>query len=251
MMNLDTTLNQAMETKANDTLPLMLQRGLKAGVFIGTGALLYSVTISNQGDANLLRFIGALLFTIGLNLVVFFKAQLFTGNNLMIFSLFDGKLKLTKVIKNWSIVYLANFIGAFAFALLCFYLLGATPHIGEKLIQVATIKTDYSFSESLIRAMLCNILVCCAIFLAIIFKKKTHKIIGVMIPITMFVYFGFEHSIANMFFIPLGFLHQAGEVMTQTSLFFGNIIPVTIGNILGGLIFSLIILQVNKLAKLR
>lgn len=242
-------LNNAMNVKASEGLSGILKRALLAGVFIGTGAFLYSIMVSVTGPENIIRLLGALLFTVGLNLVVFLKAQLFTGNNLMIFSLFTKSLPVKSVLRNWSLVYLGNFIGAFIFAIICFNILSFFPVIEAKMASIATKKVEYSFNESFIKAIFCNFLVCSAIYFAIVFKSTIHKVIGVVIPITLFVFMGFEHSIANMFFIPAGLFSSQLNLAEISSLFLGNIIPVTLGNIVGGFVFSTLIFVFMKIKK--
>jgi formate/nitrite transporter len=242
-------LNQTMKSKSSDSITTTLKLGIQAGIFISIGAFLYSIMITASGNINLNRFLGALLFTTGLNLVVFLKAQLFTGNNLMFYSLFSKKLPIKSIFRNWLIVYFGNFIGAIIFSIFAFTVLTYLPSVSEKLAEVAKIKVSYDFQSAFLKAIYCNLLVCCAIFFGIILKNTLLRIIGIVIPITAFVYFGFEHSIANMFFIPLGLINTNTHLTQIPIDFINNIIPVTLGNITGGFIFSSLIYGVYSFLK--
>jgi formate/nitrite transporter len=231
-------LIDVMKQKVSDSSLQSIKLGIQAGIYIGFGSLLYSITLTFNGNPNFIKLIGALLFTIGLNFVVFFKAQLFTGNNLMTFSLLKKKINLIELLRNWIFVYIGNFIGAIIFGIFVFYIFSFVPGLDIVLNNIANLKVSYSFNTAFTKAIYCNFLVCMGIYFAIIFEKKRNKIIGIVIPITAFVYFGFEHSIANMFFIPTGLFNAELLSPKIPTLFLGNIIPVTLGNIIGGLIFS-------------
>jgi len=242
-------LNKAMKLKSSNTVIATIKLGILAGIYISFGSLIYSIMLTVDGNANLIKLLGAILFSIGLNFVVFFKAQLFTGNNLMIFSLFTKELNLKKVLRNWLLVYIGNFFGAILFSSFIYFFIKFIPGLTTKLISIASTKVSYDFNTAFLKALYCNFLVCLAIYFGITFEKKINKVIGIIIPITAFVYFGFEHSIANMFFIPLG-LFSSPVFGTQIPIqFLENIVPVTLGNIFGGTLFSLTVFFVFTIKK--
>ena len=182
-------------------------------------------------------------------LVLLGGAELFTGNNLLVVPLFSHRIKLKRLLRNWSIVYIGNFVGALLLVFLV-YLSGYwkinSSKVGITAINIATAKTNLSFVEAFIRGILCNWLVCLAVWLSLASKEFIGKIFGILFPIMAFVAMGFEHSIANMYFIPLGLLLSnlnplvtSIEVsnLTWSSFFINNLLPVTLGNIVGGSFF--------------
>jgi formate transporter len=225
--------------------------GILAGVFIGLGAMLCTVVTTNSGlGFGLSKLIGGLVFCLGLILVVLAGAELFTGNNLLTMAWLSGKIKFTQLLKNWTIVYFANFIGALSLVFLMFYTLqwGLNSNaVGTNAIQIANAKVNLSFLAALTRGILCNALVCLAVWLCYSARTLTDKIIAIIFPITAFVAAGFEHSIANMYFIPMGILLANQPALVQAAGLtpanlanlniiglINNLIPVTIGNIIGG-----------------
>jgi formate/nitrite transporter len=211
---------------------------IMAGIYISIGAICYGL-VTTIGSNSLVRFLAAISFTIGLILVIFKKAQLFTGNNLLFINLFAKNLRVSTLIKNWSLVYLGNFLGAVFIVFIMYILFKNNLSLVENLQSIALKKTSYSFFKAFSLAILCNMLVCTAVILGLSLEVLWHRLIGIIIPITLFVFLGFEHSIANMFFIPLGLGLSENELMKILRLFAGNIIPVTLGNVTGGLIISL------------
>jgi len=211
----------------------MLLLGILAGMFIalaGVGSIL--------GNAHGGKLIGALIFPVGLIMVVIAGSELFTGNNLMVMSLFKKKITIRKLLKNWLLVYIGNFIGAVIIALLAVYS-GALNSASETVISTATNKIDLSFIEALIRGILCNILVCLAVWMATSAETTIGKIAAIFGPIMLFVLCGFEHSVANMFYGPAGIIMSiengiANEGLNIGSFLLSNLLPVTIGNIIGG-----------------
>jgi len=186
------------------------------------------------------KFLGASVFCVGLVLVIIPGSELFTGNILMAAGVADRKVKLARVLRNWVCVYAGNFIGALllAFAMFGTGLLGspdAPSTLGEKAAAIAVAKIDLGFLQALLRGVLCNILVCLAVVLAISSHTIVGKILGIYFPIMVFVLSGFEHSVANMYFIPAGLLVK-GSLFASFGLIWQNLVPVTIGNIIGGLL---------------
>ncbi|MEK9803548.1 MAG: formate/nitrite transporter family protein [Curvibacter sp.] len=226
------------------TLQLLLLGGL-AGAFIGLGAMLFALV---KSDATLGFATGALLgglvFSLGLLLVVVAGAELFTGNNLLAMAWADGRITSYEVLRNWVLVCAANFIGAAGLALL----VHASGHpglnggaIGQTVVKIALAKQELSATEAFFRGVLCNVLVCMAVWMAMAGRSVVDKAVAVVPPIAAFVAAGFEHSIANMYFMPLAMLLQhfgpeslaALQPVTWAGMA-GNLLPVIAGNLLGG-----------------
>jgi len=225
-----------------------------AGAFIAFGAVFYTLVIHDSSgvSAGLMRFIGGLSFCLGLILVVVAGAELFTGNNLIVMAYVDGKVNLKQLLGNWTIVFIGNFIGAIGILLLI-YLSGhwqiGGGAVGAKVLAIANAKVNLSWMEAFTRGILCNILVCLAVWLCFAGRTVVDKVLAILFPITAFVAMGFEHSVANMYFIPAGLLakqqpellqlvgHLNLDNLTITSFLFDNLLPVTLGNIIGGSVF--------------
>ena len=222
-----------------------------AGVFIGLGAEFYTIVITDSGlGFGLNKLVGGLAFSLGLILVVVAGAELFTGNNLIVMAWVGGRLTLGQVMRNWVIVYLGNLAGSLGTAMLV-YLTGqwafANYQIGVTALNAAEAKVNLSFAQGVARGILCNILVCLAVWLCMSARSVVDKILAIVFPITAFVASGFEHSIANMYFIPMGLLLKgepqvvaaAGKTASDLANlnlpgFLGNLVSVTTGNIFGG-----------------
>ena len=230
------------ETKARmAALPLALL-GVLAGAFIGLGAMLFVLVKSDPslGFASS-SVLGGLVFAMGLLMVVVAGAELFTGNNLIVMAWADGRVSTGQVLRNWGIVCLANFVGAAGVAVLVF----ASGHaglnggaIGQQVVKIAVAKQELPFVTALLRGVLCNVLVCMAVWMAMAGRSVVDKAVAVMLPVMAFVAAGFEHSIANMYLMPLAMLLQngglAGFPAVTWSGILGNLLPVILGNILGG-----------------
>ncbi len=233
-----------------DTLSIVLL-GILAGVFIGLGAMFCTLVTTDTGlGFGLTKLLGGAAFCLGLILVVVAGAELFTGNCLIIMSWMSGRTSLVQLLRNWGLVYFANLLGGLSLAGLMFYTYQWILNdygVGANALLIANAKVNLSFGSALARGILCNALVCLAIWLCFSARTVTGKILSVLFPITAFVAAGFEHSIANMYFIPMGMLLAsqpavltaagvtADNVVNLTWLgFVDNLIPVTIGNIIGG-----------------
>lgn len=248
--------------KANLPLAKMILLGMMAGAFIAFGGAASSVAAHGVADVGLARSIAGAIFPVGLMLVVFTGSELFTGNSLMIMAVIDKKITLLKMIRNLVVVYFANFIGALIIDVLVF-LSGQFDFSGGGLgaytIKVALAKTSIAPVTAVISGILCNILVCLAIVLAGTAKDSIGRIFGIFFPIAAFVVCGFEHCVANMFYIPAGMLaatntayvqkaHELYGITAQqcSSLthFVGteSLLFVTIGNIIGGVLFVGVVL---------
>lgn len=226
------------------TLPLLML-GLLAGAFIGLGAMLFVLV---RSDASLgfavSAILGGLVFALGLLLVVVAGAELFTGNNLLAIAWADGRITTAELLRNWGLVCSANLAGAVGLALLVF-LSGHTGlnqgAIGQKVVQIALAKQDLPWMEAFFRGVLCNVLVCIAVWMAMAGRSVVDKAVAVVPPVMAFVAAGFEHSIANMYLMPLAMLVQqfgpgplTGQPLLTLSGMWGNLLPVIAGNLVGG-----------------
>jgi formate/nitrite transporter len=220
----------------------MLMLGISAGGFIALGAL-YSVIVFADPTLPFAvsRLLGGLAFSLGLVLVVIAGAELFTGNNLLVMAWADRKITTREVVRNWVVVYVANAIGAMGIALVVWLAQHGDLNQGEvaaRYVEIAAIKTALPFWEAFFRGVLCNLLVCLAVWMAMAGRGVTDKILAVIFPISAFVAAGFEHCIANMYLIPLGILLAPGVATAGAAPdwwgFLSNLVPVTLGNIAGG-----------------
>jgi len=225
--------------------------GILAGGFIGLGAMFCTLVTTDAGlGFGLTKLLGGVAFCLGLILVVVAGAELFTGNCLIMMSWMSGRISLARLLRNWGLVYFANLLGGLSLAGLMFYTYQWTFNgyeVGANALLIANAKVNLSFGSALARGIMCNALVCLAIWLCFSARTVVGKILSIIFPITAFVAAGFEHSIANMYFIPMGMLLAsqpavlaaagvtADGVVNLTWLgFVGNLVPVTIGNIIGG-----------------
>lgn len=223
------------------TLPLLML-GVLAGAFIGLGSMMFVIV---RADASLgfaaAQVGGGLVFSLGLVLVIVAGAELFTGNNLLAMAWADRRIGTREVLRNWLLVCLANFAGAAGLALL----VHASGHtqmndgaIGRTVVRIALAKQQLPLLEAFVRGVLCNVLVCMAVWMAMAGRSVVDKAVAVVFPITAFVAAGFEHSIANMYLMPLAMLVQAGQAqglgMVTWSGMVANLAAVIAGNLLGG-----------------
>jgi formate transporter len=225
------------------TLPLLML-GVLAGAFIGLGSMLFVIV---RADTTLglaaTQIVGGLVFSLGLLLVVVAGAELFTGNNLLAMAWADGQITSSEVLRNWLLVCAANFVGAAGLAVLVF----ASGHtgmgggaIGRAVVRIALAKQDLPVWEAFFRGVLCNVLVCMAVWMAMAGRSVADKAVAVIFPISAFVAAGFEHSIANMYLMPLAMLVQqagglaAGQAAVTWGGMGGNLAIVIAGNLLGG-----------------
>ncbi len=231
----------------------VLVLGLLAGAYIGFGGMLATTLSFEPGVLGLSfsRFMAGVAFSLGLMLVVIAGAELFTGNNLMISSALAGRISFGRMAMRWALVYAANFAGALLLALL-YYLTGlwklADGALGTAIVRTAYLKVNLSFLEALARGILCNWLVCLAVWMALASRQIIGKIFAIFFPIMAFIALGFEHSVANMYLIPEGLLLKAWrgiagpaglapESLSWGGFLLRNLLPVTIGNIIGGAVF--------------
>jgi formate/nitrite transporter len=219
-------------------LPLVML-GLLAGAFIGLGSLFYVVV---QSDASLgfaaKRVLGGAVFSLGLLMVVVAGAELFTGNNLLAMAWADRKISTAGLLRNWLVVCAANFAGALGLAALVFLSGHADMNggaLGRTYIAIAAAKVSLPPPQAFFSGVLCNVLVCMAVWMSLAGRSVVDKLVAVLFPVAAFVAAGFEHSIANMYLIPLGLMlqAQAGQAVDAWGLA-RNLLPVIAGNIVGG-----------------
>lgn len=274
-LRIDALLPQEMATrveylgvrKAEMPFLKMFMLSILAGAFISLGAI-FATTVSAGGMAitaaggetayttgfpyGFNRLLVGLVFCLGLILVVVGGAELFTGNNLIVMAWASGKVKGRALLRNWVIVYLGNFVGSIGTVILMFfskqYVFGANS-VGIAALRIGVSKVEFSFLQAIALGILCNALVCLAVWLTFSARSTIDKIAAIIFPITAFVAAGFEHSIANMYFIPYAlfikdfdpaFIAQVGDkvanldALTWQAFLVNNLLPVTIGNIIGG-----------------
>lgn len=222
----------------------MTALGVLAGGFIGLGALGFTLVVSDPAlSFAAQRLLGGLMFSLGLILVVLAGTELFTGNNLLVMAWVSRRISTAHLLRNLGIVYVANLAGATGLA----WLVQLSGHanlnhgaVGRAAVLIAATKTAMPFAEAFFKGMLCNLLVCLAVWIAMAGRNVTDKILAIVLPVTTFVAAGFEHCIANMYFIPLGILLRdpsasgPGMETLTTSGFMHNLLPVTLGNLVGG-----------------
>ena len=244
--------------KSNRDFFSTLTLSMMAGVFIGLGATFFTYVIHDSAlSVGLTKLIGGGVFSLGLILVIITGAELFTGNNLIVMAFVSRKITFGQLLRNWGIVFFGNLVGSLivvVLILLSGQLTAAGGSVGVKALLIANGKVNLTFLEAVSRGILCNILVCLAVYLCFSGRSVTDKILAILFPITAFVALGFEHSIANMYFIPVGlllkrspeFLAAAQEILggapdlTNLTLYgfiIKNLLPVTLGNIIGGTFF--------------
>lgn len=241
--------------KANLGPLRMFALAVLAGAFISLGAIFATTATTGAADLpfGVGKLLGGLVFCLGLILVVVAGAELFTGNNLIVMAWAHGRISTWRLLRNWIIVYFGNFAGSLLTVVLMFFsgqYLFNSGAIGLNALNIANHKVGLDFVQALFLGILCNALVCLAVWLCIGARSVTDKILAIIFPITAFVAAGFEHSVANMYFIPMGlaikanagaeFWSQIGRTaadytdLTWGSFLVANLLPVTIGNIIGG-----------------
>ena len=205
---------------------------LLAGAFIAFGAAFYTVAMTGvDAGSGPARVLGGGAFSLGLILVVVGGAELFTGNALMVMAWVDRRISSSAMLRVWLIVYLGNLVGALGMAVLVSLSGTLNGAVGELAVRIAEAKMALPPLEALVRGILCNALVCLAVWLTFAAQSVAGKILAVLWPITAFVALGFEHSIANMYLIPVGLLIGAeGDIGGMLA----NLVPVTVGNVIGG-----------------
>ncbi len=243
--------------KSTTSSPKLFLLGIIAGAFIAFASAASNVAIHTIPSVGLAKTLAGALFAAGLMMVVLFGAELFTGNMLMSIAMFRGAARPWAVLRNWVIVYAGNFAGSILIAFLIVIsgqLDFSSGGLGAFTLKTAAYKANLGFVEALSMGILCNWLVCMAVWMAASSKSAAGKIAGIFFPIWLFITSGFEHSVANMYYIPaglfikgdagyyagalsLGASAQSLEGLNWGSFLLGNLLPVTIGNMAGGIIF--------------
>jgi formate transporter len=264
-------------TKAGLKAETMFALAMLAGAFIGTGAIFATTVTTGLGAAGvgfgIIKLLGGLVFCLGLIAVIVAGAELFTGNNLIIMAFANGRVPLSGLLRNWVIVYVGNFVGSVITALVMFLskqYISSNGALGANALGIANSKCGLGFIQAIALGIMCNALVCLAVWLCLSARSTTDKILAIIFPITAFVAAGFEHSVANMYFIPIGlfikswagadFWAAIGKAaadygnLTWGAFFLNNLLPVTIGNIIGGagfvgLAYWFIYLQPQRVAE--
>ena len=203
-----------------------------AGVFIALGAAAFTAAMAGvDPDYGPARLLGGLIFSTGLVLVIVAGAELFTGNALIVMAWVDGRVSLPALLRNWAFAYFGNLAGALSVVLLMAAAGLLSAKAGEVAIRVSEAKAGLGWIEALSRGILCNMLVCLAVWLTFAARSVTDKILAIILPITAFVLLGYEHSVANMYLIPAGW---AAGAPIDIAGFLNNLIAVTAGNVIGG-----------------
>ena len=242
--------------KAETPVLTMFALSVLAGAFIAIGAIFATTVAAGSGTLpyGVTRLLTGLVFCVGLILVVVGGAELFTGNNLIVMAWTNRKVTTTELLKNWAIVYAGNFVGSVGTALLVLlsgqYTFGKGA-VGITALSIAASKASLNPLNALFLGILCNVMVCLAVWMTFSARSTVDKIMAIIFPISGFVAAGFEHSIANMYFVPIGlFIQQfdpaflASEAVTAANLnlsaltwgnfLVNNLLPVTLGNTIGG-----------------
>jgi len=243
--------------KATAPVLQLILLGILAGFIIAVGSAATNTATHTITDSAVSRIIYGLLFPFGLGMVIVLGAELFTGNNMIIISVLDGKAKISGMLRNWLIVYFANFFGAVLLAAGCAFFGQFNYSDGGLAVytmNVALKKSTMTFENAVVLGIFCNLLVCIGVLCSLSAKSTSGRIIGAYIPIAFFVLSGFEHSIANMYYISAGLFAKLVpsyaakaiemgvnlEMLTWSNMIFKNLIPVTLGNTIGGLLIGII-----------
>lgn len=249
---------EGSRTKFQSSFLQLFSKAIMAGAMIAFGAAASSVAAHTVSDVGLARLAAAVVFPVGLMMVILLGAELFTGDCMIAMSVMDGKQKLGDLIRVLFVVYLGNFVGATLLAggiVLSGQLDYTAGMLGAYTIKVAIGKTNISFEQGIVSGILCNILVCAAVLMAGCAKDITGKLMASFFTIMLFVTAGFEHCVANMYYITAGLLAKSNseyvrlametygysqntlDSLNVTNFLVTNLVPVTIGNILGGVLF--------------
>lgn len=259
VISIDSLAPAAIERKAESigvtknalTLSRLIPLALAAGFFIGLGGLYFTLFMSDSSLSFVVqRFAGALMFSLGLALVIICGAELFTGNSLMIGALASRKIPVGGMLRNWIWVWIFNFVGAVILVTLVY--LSDTPKLGQMgatMMKIAAGKVSLGWGTLFFKGILCNVLVCLAVWMGFAAHSVADKILAVLLPVSAFVALGFEHCVANMYFLPMGYLLASSgfpapagfdpSVITIPGIFY-NLSAVTLGNLVGGFMVALV-----------
>jgi formate/nitrite transporter len=241
--------------RASISLTTLLVLSVVAGAFVSFGAIFATTVSAGAADLpyGIVRLLVGLVFSAGLIMVIIGGAELFTGNNLLVMAWASKKVTTRAVLLNWVLSFAGNFVGAIVTAVLMFYTTQYTfggGSVGLAALNIANAKTSLAFIPALTLGIMCNALVCVAVWMCFSARTNIDRVVTVIPPIAAFAAAGFEHSIANIYFIPMGLFIKAGAPdsfwkaigktaadypeLTWSNFLVGNLIPVTIGNVIGG-----------------
>lgn len=259
VISIDSLAPAAIERKAESigvtknalTLSRLIPLALAAGFFIGLGGLYFTLFMADSSlSFAVQRFAGALMFSLGLALVIICGAELFTGNSLMIGALASRKIPVGGMLRNWIWVWIFNLVGAVILVTLVY--LSDTPKLGQMgatMMKIAADKVSLGWGTLFFKGILCNVLVCLAVWMGFAAHSVADKILAVLLPVSAFVALGFEHCVANMYFLPMGYLLASSgfpapagfdpSVITIPGIFY-NLSAVTLGNLVGGFMVALV-----------
>lgn len=259
VISIDSLAPAAIERKAESigvtknalTLSRLIPLALAAGFFIGLGGLYFTLFMADSLlSFAVQRFAGALMFSLGLALVIICGAELFTGNSLMIGALASRKIPVGGMLRNWIWVWIFNLVGAVILVTLVY--LSDTPKLGQMgatMMKIAAGKVSLGWGTLFFKGILCNVLVCLAVWMGFAAHSVADKILAVLLPVSAFVALGFEHCVANMYFLPMGYLLASSgfpapagfdpSVITIPGIFY-NLSAVTLGNLVGGFMVALV-----------
>jgi formate/nitrite transporter len=233
----------------------LLLLGVLAGIFIAMACVVSSTAAHDAVTVGGGRLVTGVIFAFGLALVIMTSAELFTGNSLMVISVLERQLRLRGLLRNWCLVYIGNFAGALLVAAGCAFfgqLNYSTNGLAAYTIRIAVSKVSLPFGSAVVFGFFCNLLVCTGIFMSLSAQDVIGRLFGAMLPVAYFVCAGFEHSVANMYYVPAGlfalsvpaYAAKVAELgintsaLTWTNCLIANILPVTLGNIVGGAGFA-------------
>ena len=230
----------ANKTKQEVTKMFIL--AIFAGIFISLGAFGSQVMSAGSNNAAIGKFLSALVFPVGLLMVIIAGAELFTGNSLILVSVLDKKTDVLGMLKNWIVVYIGNMVGSIFIAYLLTYSHSYNLFengLAQMAVNTAVSKVSLTFTDAFLRGILCNILVCISVWVSFAAEDVAGKILGLFLPVMLFVISGYEHCVANMYFIPAGILVSneykiQGSGLSWYHFLVDNLLPVTLGNIVGG-----------------
>ncbi|WP_419812092.1 formate transporter FocA [Bacterioplanoides sp.] len=264
----DSTYHTAVTTalyKANKSTRQSFFQAVAAGMFIAIAFVFYITVTTGLAPTGSTRLLGGLVFSIGLILVVICGVELFTSSTLLTLGCFNGSISTRQIMRNWLVVYSGNILGALlivALIMLAKQYMNAAGEWGANALKIANHKIHHGFFEALTLGILCNLLVCLGVWMTYACRTVAEKILVLILPVALFVSSGFEHSIANLFMVPLGIGIQslagpefwqlvslnAGdfEDLTVSTFIVANLIPVTLGNIIGGVMVAAIFSLMQK-----
>lgn len=248
------TVVDSSVAKANADFVTLVALGFLAGSFIAiAGATSHTVSLAlgPWAGPGIIRFISGLIFTVGITMVIIGGAELFTGNSLMVAGLLEGRITIVQLLRNWVLVYLSNFVGALFVAWLYYKTeLWAAPglEIAEGFVNTAIAKANIEFGTGFARGILCNWLVCMGVWMSYAADDVTGRVIPTAMAVAAFVMCGAEHSVANMFYMPVGFMIRARISGLPALSMLPNLVSVTLGNVVGG---GLLVATVYWVAYLR